>query len=83
MEHKLEFIVYCIEEYKAANHMTGKAIINLFEQYQVIEYIYNYYEALHTTGKQYIINDIKDYFATCLTECRSQMQEEENVSVMG
>ena len=61
MEEKMNFVVYCIEEYKAAKNMRGKNVINLFNCYQVIEYINNYYEALHTTGREYIVDDIDMY----------------------
>ena len=58
MEDKTNFIVYCIEEYKSSENMSGKTVIDLFNRYHVIEYIRNYYDALHTTGRQYIVDDI-------------------------
>ena len=61
MDDKMSFIVYCIEEYKNAENLTGKAVIDLFNRYRVIEYIRAYYEALHTTGRQYIVDDINLY----------------------
>lgn len=61
MDEKTRFVVYCIEEYKAAKDLNGKRVISLFERYQVIDYIRNYYEALHTTGRQYIVDDISMY----------------------
>lgn len=61
MDEKTNFIVYCIEEYKEAMKMPGKAVITLFNQYRVIEYIRSYYEALHTTGRQYLVSDIDLY----------------------
>ena len=61
MDKITPFIVYCIEEYKSAKNMTGKSVIELFDRCRVIEYIRSYYEALHTTGKQYIANDINQY----------------------
>ena len=61
MDEKTRFVVYCIEEYKAAKDLNGKSVISLFERYQVIDYIRNYYEALHTTGRQYIVDDISMY----------------------
>ena len=41
--------------------MNGKSVIDLFNRYRVIDYIRNYYEALHTTGRQYIVDDISMY----------------------
>ncbi len=61
MDEKTNFIVYCIEEYKAAKDMSGKGVIDLFNHYRVIDYIRDYYEALHTTGRQYIVDDISMY----------------------
>ena len=58
MDEKTTFVVYCIEEYKSAEKLSGKAVIELFNQYRVIDYIRSYYESLHTTGRQYIVNDI-------------------------
>lgn len=61
MDEKTNFVVYCIEEYKAAKSMNGKSVIDLFNHYRVIDYIRDYYEALHTTGRQYIVDDISMY----------------------
>jgi hypothetical protein len=61
MDEKTNFIVYCIEEYKSAEEMSGKAVIDLFNRYRVVDYIRAYYEALHTTGRQYIVDDINLY----------------------
>jgi len=53
-----KFLVYCIEMYKAAKHLTGKQVIELFKKYGVTDYIMSCYDALHTTGLQYTIDDI-------------------------
>ena len=39
MDERTNFIVFCIEEYKTAKGMNGKAVIELFNQYHVIDYI--------------------------------------------
>jgi hypothetical protein len=60
--HKIEtetkFLVYCVEIYKTAYKLTGKQVMQLFSQYGILEYIVNCYGALHTTGPEYIIEDI-------------------------
>lgn len=61
MDDKTHFVVYCIEEYKAAKGLDGKGVIDLFNRYCVIDYIFDYYDALHTTGRQYIVDDISMY----------------------
>jgi hypothetical protein len=57
----VEFTAYCIEEYKAAKHLNGKAVIDLFDQYGVLRYINDHYGALHTTGGTYIVGDISRF----------------------
>ena len=61
MSKELPFIVYCMEEYKVQKNMTGKAVSELFQKYSVCEYLKKFYEALHTTGANYIVNDIDMY----------------------
>ena len=53
-----KFLVYCVEIYKTAYKINGKQVIQLFNQYGIPEYIVTCYGALHTTGPQYIIEDI-------------------------
>lgn len=61
MSKEMPFLVYCIEEYKTEKNLTGKEVMSLFCEYAVCEYIKSFYEALHTTGKKYIIEDIDLY----------------------
>ena len=53
-----KFLVYCLEIYKAAKDMTGRQVIELFRRYGVTDYILSCYEALHTTGTNYVVEDI-------------------------
>jgi hypothetical protein len=61
MHNQLDFMVYCIENYKNANHLSGAEAVALFNKYRVFDYIKASYEALHTTGKDYIVDDITIY----------------------
>ena len=58
MSKEGKFLVFCLEMYKAAKHMTGREVIALFKQYAVSDYVLSCYEALHTTGTNYIVEDI-------------------------
>ncbi|MCL2007896.1 MAG: DUF3791 domain-containing protein [Treponema sp.] len=53
-----KFLVYCIEIYKTKHKLCGKETIQLFEKYEIFDYIVECYGALHTTGPGYIIEDI-------------------------
>jgi len=59
MNDNIEFIAYCLEEYKAANAMSGKEVIALFKQFNIIDYIVSCYGALHTMGALAIVEDIQ------------------------
>ena len=55
------FLIFCIEQYKSAKNLNGKEVMKLFSDYMVSEYIVTCFEALHTTGTNYIIEDIDLY----------------------
>ena len=61
MSKEIPFIIYCIEEYKSQKGMTGREVIDLFDKYSVFQYIQMFYESLHTTGANYIVDDIDSY----------------------
>ncbi|MDR0469884.1 MAG: DUF3791 domain-containing protein [Peptococcaceae bacterium] len=58
MSKEGKFLVFCLEMYKAAKHLTGKQVIDLFKRYDITGYVLSCYEALHTTGTNYIVEDI-------------------------
>jgi len=58
MENTTKFLVYCIEIYKTTYKLSGKQVIQLFSKYKILDYITKCYGALHTTGPEYIIDDI-------------------------
>ena len=61
MSHEIKFIVFCMESYKVHKALTGRQVCELFEKYGVYDYIREFYDVLHTTGYQYINNDIDIY----------------------
>jgi len=56
--NKLDFMVYCIENYKNVKGLKGKDVLELFNKYRVFDYITATYDALHTTGRDYIVEDL-------------------------
>lgn len=61
MSQQGNFVVFCAEQYKMARNMTGRDLAELFTRYGIWDYLYSCFEALHTTGTKYIINDIDQY----------------------
>ena len=58
MSNNGKFLVYCLEIYRREKNLTGRQVMDLFIRYGVIGYVMSCYEALHTTGRQYTIEDI-------------------------
>jgi hypothetical protein len=58
MENTTKFLIFCSEIYKDAYNLNGKELVKLFDKYKIFDYIISCYGALHTTGPQYIIEDI-------------------------
>ena len=61
MSQETAFAVFCIENYKVHKSLTGKQTEALFRRYGVFDYLREFYDVLHTTGYQYINNDIDIY----------------------
>ena len=61
MSRQGDFLIYCTELYKSAKKLTGKQVSDLFSRYGVWDYMYSCFEALHTTGANYIVEDIDLY----------------------
>lgn len=58
-----KFMIFAAEQYKFAKKLTGRQLDDLFCKYKVWEYLYDCYDALHTTGTNYINEDIDRYIA--------------------
>lgn len=61
MSKEMTFTVFCLENYKIHRNLNGQEVSSLFERYGVFDYIREFYDVLHTTGRHYINNDIDIY----------------------
>lgn len=61
MSKVIAFTVFCLENYKAHKNLSGSEAYSIFERYRVFDYIREFYDVLHTTGHNYINNDIDIY----------------------
>lgn len=55
------FVAFCIEEYGAAKGLTGEQVLDLFNRYDLIDYLSEFYEPLHTQGRQWLIEEIDEF----------------------
>ena len=60
----MAFVIFCIENYKVYRNLSGKETLKLFNDYGVLDYLEQYYDVLHTTGHNYINNDIDIYLSS-------------------
>lgn len=52
-----------MERYRYAKNLSGAEVADLFEKYQISDYILKFFPSLHTLGEEYIIEDIDEYIA--------------------
>jgi hypothetical protein len=57
----LLFLSFCLENYKDYKRINAEDISYLFNKYNVLDYLEDVFESLHTQGKNYIIRDIDEY----------------------
>ena len=67
MSKELDFLVYCMEIVKRARSLSGRQVYSLFEKYNLVKFIIDFYELLHVHGEAYILEDIEDYIAELST----------------
>lgn len=58
MSKTLEFKVFCFEAYRAEKNLSGRQTMKLFKEYGVLSYLDTCFDVLHTTGREYLIEDI-------------------------
>jgi len=63
MDKILPFKIFCLENYKTAHNITGKAALDIFIKYHVFDYLKEFYDILHSYGALYLINNIDEFIA--------------------
>lgn len=55
------FKTFCLEQYKEKHRISGMEALRIFDQNDVLRYLKDCYEPLHTQGAGYIVDDIDDF----------------------
>ena len=55
------FVAFCIEEYGAAKGMSGEQVLDLFSKYGLVDYLSEFYDVLHTQGREWLIAEIDEF----------------------
>lgn len=57
------FISFCIEQYKNAKGISGEKAMLIFSKYNVMEYLQDFFDVLHTQSHQWILADIDEFIS--------------------
>lgn len=61
MSSQMNYLIFCMEQYKLHKNMRGKEVADLFKKYNVYDYILSCFDALHTADTEYVMEDIDMY----------------------
>ena len=61
VEERAQFVSFCIEQYAKAKGLRGEQVLDLFTKYGLTEYLSEFYEPLHTQGRQWLIEEIDEF----------------------
>ena len=64
MSKESNFLIYCMERYRHFKGFSGAEVAKTFDKYGIYNDITKYFEALHTMGDNYIVQDIDDYIGS-------------------
>ena len=63
MSKELRYLIFALEEYKKAYHLSGKEAYEIFQKFHFFSYILDLYELLHIQGQQYLFEELEKYKA--------------------
>lgn len=58
------FLSFCIEQYKNEKGLSGYAAMELFSRYNVLDYLAEHFDVLHTQNSRWILEDIDEFIRT-------------------
>lgn len=54
------FLSFCIEQYGKKSQLSGDEVVALFDRYEVLPYLEENFEVLHTQGYQWLMGEIDE-----------------------
>ena len=54
------FISFCIEQYKNEKNINEDEVISVFSEHNILDYLNEHYEVLHTQSRQWLIAEIDE-----------------------
>ena len=56
-----QFQLFCLENYRLSNGISGEIAFTNFKQYQVFDFLTAGYDVLHTQSKAFIVSEINEF----------------------
>ena len=57
-----EFMSFCVEMYARSKHLSGGVVASMLAKCGGFDYLRQGYDVLHTMGREWIVEDLDDYF---------------------
>ena len=54
------FLSFCIEQYGEKHQLSGDEVVSLLDRYEVLPYLEENFEVLHTQGYQWLMEEIDE-----------------------
>lgn len=61
MTNKSQFLIYCIQKYSQIKKMPGAEVVDLFDKYNLQDYILNFSELIQAQSDFALIAEIDEY----------------------
>ena len=58
---ELQFLIFCIEQYRLYYNLTSAAVLSMFIRYGVDKFLRDNFEVLHSQSEEYILEEISHY----------------------
>ena len=58
MSREGAYMVFCLERYRHARHMTGAAAARFFAEHGLYDYVMKYFGAFHTMAEELVFDEI-------------------------
>jgi len=63
MSREGSYMVFCMERYRHARHLSGAAVAQLFADHGLYDYVMKYFGALHTMSEELVFEEIDRHIA--------------------
>lgn len=69
MTNKSQFLIYCIQKYSQIKKIPGLDVVDLFDKYNLQDYILEFSELIQAQGDLAIVNEIDEFIKERKDNC--------------